>query len=152
MFGLPLFIKPRQIQLACGRASNPINLLSCESTQQLLPISHFFQPLIRSAQDIQWGSLRLHLWCYSCHGGFKNLILRQISLSLLLSLSLILLSFFQFLQLSVFHHHLTCHLPSIFLNFSSKICYSSSTLPTTSLSLAAYSVLRHVATPRQQNN
>lgn len=59
--GLPLFIKPRQIQLACGLPSNPINLLSCESTQQLLPISHFSQPLIRSAQDIQWGSLQLHL-------------------------------------------------------------------------------------------
>lgn len=70
--GLPLFIKPRQIQLACSQPTNPINLLSCESTQQLLPISHFSQTLIRSAQDIQWGSLQLRLWCYSCRRGFKN--------------------------------------------------------------------------------
>lgn len=63
---LPLFIKPRQIQLACGLPSNPINLLSCESTQQLLPISHFSWPLIRSAGDIQWGSLQLHHRRYSC--------------------------------------------------------------------------------------
>lgn len=77
MFGwkkkfLPLFIKPRQIQLACGLPSNPINLLSCESTQQLLPISHFSQLLIRSAQDIQWVSLQLHLRCYSCCWGFET--------------------------------------------------------------------------------
>lgn len=93
--GLPLFIKPRQIQLACGLPSNPINLLSCESTQQLLPISHFFQPLIRSAQDIQWGSLQPHLWCYSCHGGFKK------NSSFRFSRSLCSLPF-NFLQLSVF--------------------------------------------------
>lgn len=90
--GLPLFIKPRQIQLACGLPSNPINLLSCESTQQLLPISHFSQPLIRSAQDIQWGSLQLHLRCYSCRGGFKTtasvLISPSVSPSLAFSESL----------------------------------------------------------------
>lgn len=63
---LPLFIKPQQIQLACGLPSNPINLLSCESTQQLLPISHFSWRLIRSAGDIQWGSLQLHHRRYSC--------------------------------------------------------------------------------------
>lgn len=63
---LPLFIKLRQIQLACGLPSNPINLLSCESTQQLLPISHFSWLLIRSAGDIPWGSLQLHHRRYSC--------------------------------------------------------------------------------------
>lgn len=31
---LPLFIKPQQIQLAHGLPPNPINLLSCESSQQ----------------------------------------------------------------------------------------------------------------------
>lgn len=54
-----------EIQLACGLPSNPINLLSCESTQQLLPISHFSWLLIRSAGDIQWGSLQLHHRRYS---------------------------------------------------------------------------------------
>lgn len=31
---MPLFIKPQQIQLARGLPPNPINLLSCESSQQ----------------------------------------------------------------------------------------------------------------------
>lgn len=83
MRGLPLFINPWQIQLACGLPSNPINLLSCESTQQLLPISHFSPPLIRSAQDIQWGSLQPHLRCYSCCQGSKATASAPISPSLL---------------------------------------------------------------------
>lgn len=83
MRGLPLFINPWQIQLACGLPSNPINLLSCESTQQLLPISHFSPPLIRSAQDIQWGSLQPHLRCYSCCQGAKATASAPISPSLL---------------------------------------------------------------------
>lgn len=106
--GLPLFIKPRQIQLACGLPSNPINLLSCESTQQLLPISHFSQPLIRSAQDIQWGSLQLHLRCYSCCRGFKT------SASIPISLSLLSFSF----TLLLLHPPVTSLLPSPFHSLS----------------------------------
>lgn len=59
--GLPLFIKPRQIQLARGLPPNLINLLSCEKLNSPANIS-FLQQLIRSVRDIQWGflSLRLH--------------------------------------------------------------------------------------------
>lgn len=126
--GLPLFIKPRQIQLACGLPSNPINLLSCESTQQLLPISHFSQPLIRSAQDIQWGSLQLHLWCSSCHRGFKTTASVLISPSLRLSLfpvrlqSLFFIFFFAFLSFTQLLNHLAIILFPVIIIFLSFSC------------------------------
>lgn len=148
--GLPLFIKPRQIQLACGLPSNPINLLSCESTQQLLPISHFSQPLIRSAQDIQWGSLQLHLRCYSCCRGFKTTASVLISLCLSSCFHSLPLSF----SFSVFLHHppvtsVSSHLPSIPLALLHPPHLFHHPALRLSLSL---SLLRHVATPRQQNN
>lgn len=40
--GLPLFIKPRQIQLACGLPPNLINLLSCEKLNS--PCQYLISP------------------------------------------------------------------------------------------------------------
>lgn len=106
---LPLFIKPQQIQLAHGLPPNPINLLSCESSQQ--HCQYLISPAtdkIGSRYSMGFTSAQSHrcrdLTATVCGLPYLPSLSLSLSMTLLLSRSLILsfcfpLSILQFFSL-----------------------------------------------------